>query len=68
MPETRKQNRNNDINDSVDKSLKDTSERVLSSEKREDIWAIIIAGIILLLSAINPDAVYTFFKKTLFMF
>jgi len=48
--------------------LKETSAKVLSSEKREDIWAIIIAGVVLVLCSISPDAVYTFFKKSLFLF
>ena len=55
-------------NESTEKVLQDTSKRVLSSEKREDLWAIIISGAILLLCSINPDAIYTFFKKTLFIF
>lgn len=44
------------------------SEEVLSSERREDIWAIVLAAIILLLSYIMPESIYHFFKKTLFLF
>ena len=54
--------------ENTEKVLKDTSKRVLSSEKREDLWAIIIAGVILLLCSISPDAIHTFFKKTLYLF
>ncbi len=50
------------------RALEETKKQVLSSEKREDIWAIVIAGIILLLCSVNPDAIHTFFKKTLFIF
>ncbi len=50
------------------KNTQQASEKVLSSEKREDLWAIIIAGIILILCCISPDAIYTFFKKSLFIF
>ena len=37
----------------------------LSSSKREDIWALIIAGIVMLISIAAPEAVYNFFKKLL---
>ncbi len=50
------------------KALEETGRQVLSSEKREDIWAIVIAGMILILCSVNPDAMHTFFKKTLFIF
>lgn len=40
----------------------------LSSSKREDIWALIIAGIVMLASIAAPDAVYNFFKKMLYLF
>ena len=45
-----------------------TPDRVLSSEKREDLWAIIIAAAVLVLCCINPEAVHQFFKKSLFLF
>ncbi len=40
----------------------------LSSAKREDIWALIIAGIVMLISIAAPEAVYNFFKKMLYVF
>ena len=40
----------------------------LSSSKREDIWALILAGIVMLISIAAPDAVYTVFKKLLYIF
>ena len=40
----------------------------LSSAKREDIWALIIAGIVMLASIAAPDTVYDFFKKVLYIF
>lgn len=41
---------------------------VLSSEKREDIWALLIALLILLISLWGPEAIYGFFKQTLIVF
>lgn len=40
----------------------------LSSAKREDIWALIIAGVVMLISIAAPEAVYDFFKKALYIF
>ncbi|MFH1842158.1 MAG: hypothetical protein ABIF77_03040 [bacterium] len=40
----------------------------LSSEKREDIWALLIALLVLVISLIAPEGLYDFFKKTLFPF
>jgi len=40
----------------------------ISSSKREDIWALIIATLILLASLAAPEAVHEFFKKTLYLF
>jgi hypothetical protein len=40
----------------------------LSSAKREDIWALIIAGIVMLASIAAPDAVHAFFKSVLYFF
>jgi len=40
----------------------------LSSSKREDIWALIIAGIVMLISIAAPEAVYNCFKKLLYIF
>ena len=38
----------------------------LSSAKREDIWALIIAGVVLVLALLAPDAVHSFFKNGLY--
>lgn len=40
----------------------------LSPEKREDIWALLIALVVLLISLWGPEAVYGFFKQTLILF
>ena len=40
----------------------------LSSAKREDIWALIIAGIVMAASMAAPESVHTFFNKLLFLF
>jgi NTP pyrophosphatase (non-canonical NTP hydrolase) len=56
-----------EVNEHVDEVQK-RSEEVLSSERREDIWAILLAVIIFLLSVIWPEPIYHFFKKTLFFF
>ena len=40
----------------------------LSSEKREDIWALLIALVIFLICLAAPEAIYVFFKNTLFVF
>ncbi len=40
----------------------------LSSAKREDIWALIIAGIVMLVSIAAPETVYNLFKKVLYIF
>lgn len=44
------------------------AEEVFSSEKREDIWAIIIATGIFLLSVAFPGQVHHFFSKVLYLF
>jgi len=41
---------------------------VLSSAKREDIWALVIAGVVMLISMAAPEAVYNIFKKILYIF
>jgi hypothetical protein len=48
--------------------LEHMAEDVFSSEKREDIWAIIISGSILILSLAFPDQIYHFFTKALYLF
>ena len=40
----------------------------LSSAKREDIWALIIASVVMLISFAAPEGVYRFFKEVLFLF
>ena len=47
--------------------IKKLSEDVFSSEKREDIWAILLAILIFILSYIAPNAIHHFFKNTLFL-
>jgi len=51
-----------------DSELEHMAEDVFSSEKREDIWAIIIAMGVLVLSLAFPDQVYHFFKYGLYLF
>ncbi len=38
----------------------------LSSAKREDIWALLIAFAVFLVSAAAPETVYNLFKKLLY--
>jgi len=38
----------------------------LSSAKREDIWALIIALVVLALAMLAPDAIHSFFEKGLY--
>jgi hypothetical protein len=40
----------------------------LSSAKREDIWALVIAGTVMLIAIAAPEAVHDFFKNVLFIF
>ena len=47
--------------------MKEKTTGGLSSEKREDIWAIILALAVLLLSVAAPDMVHDIFKKYLFI-
>ena len=39
----------------------------LSSAKREDIWALLIAAAVMLAALAAPEAVHTFFKKVLYL-
>ncbi len=48
--------------------LKHVAGEVFSSEKREDVWAIIIATAIFLVSVAFPDQTYHFFSKVLYLF
>ena len=58
--------------DSLDKQQESEREHVVrevfSSEKREDIWALIIAMGVLILSAAFPEQIYHFFKQGLYLF
>jgi len=47
--------------------MKEKDPGSLSSEKREDIWAIILALAVLLFSILAPDLVHDLFKKYLFI-
>jgi hypothetical protein len=44
------------------------AEEVFTSEKREDIWAIVIVAIIFVFSIAFPTQVYHFFNKVLYLF
>jgi len=44
----------------------DTKPPGLSSAKREDIWALLIAGAVMLAALAAPEAIHTFFKKLLY--
>ena len=46
----------------------DVSEKAFSSEKREDIWALLIAMGILLLSVAFPAQIHHFFSSMLYLF
>ena len=48
--------------------VQDASEKAFSSEKREDIWALIIAMGILLLSVAFPAQIHHFFSSMLYLF
>ena len=58
-----------DASDNQSKSeVEHVAEEVISSEKREDIWAIIIAMLTLILCVAFPEQIYNFFKKALYFF
>lgn len=48
--------------------LQEAAEEAFSSEKREDIWALLIALAILLLSVAFPEQIRHFFSSTLYLF
>ena len=48
--------------------VQDVSEKAFSSEKREDIWALLIAMGILLLSVAFPARIHHFFSSMLYLF
>ena len=49
-------------------SNEDEPQQGLSSEKREDIWALIIAGAIFLVSVAFPAQIHAFFSSVLVLF
>ena len=51
-----------------DSELEHVAGEVFSSEKREDVWAIVIATGCFLLSVAFPDQTYHFFNKVLYLF
>ena len=53
------------MSESAEKSS--TKSGGLSPSKREDIWALIIATLVMLVSLAAPEAVYEFFKKILYV-
>ena len=46
----------------------DIAEKTLSSEKREDIWALIVTMVILGLCVAFPDQIHYLFRDTLYLF
>ena len=48
--------------------LQEAAEEAFSSEKREDVWALLIAMAILLLSVAFPEQIRHFFSSTLYLF
>ena len=53
------------MSESADKG--GTKSSGLSSSKREDIWALIIAALVMIVSLAVPEGVYEFFKKILYV-
>lgn len=51
----------------TDKASDKREAPALTPEKREDIWAIIIAMVVLLGSMAAPEAVHNFFKNLLYL-
>ncbi len=51
-----------------DKKATESKPGGLSSAKREDIWALIIAAAVMGVSVLSPDGVYRFFKDILYLF
>jgi len=40
----------------------------LSPERREDIWALMLAMLVMLVAILAPEAVHTFFKDIIYVF
>lgn len=60
--------RPDDVGKQQEAEVEHVAEEVFSSEKREDIWAIIIVLAIFLLSVAFPAQIHHFFSKTLYLF
>lgn len=58
--------------DAVDKQqqseVEHVAEEVFTSEKREDIWAILIVVVVFLVSVAFPAQVHHFFTQVLYLF
>ena len=57
-----------DLKKQQQSEVEHTAEEVFSSEKREDVWAIIIAAVIFLISVVFPDQLHFFFSNVLYVF
>ncbi|MBH98259.1 MAG: hypothetical protein CMM56_07375 [Rhodospirillaceae bacterium] len=52
----------------LESDVTQNAEETFSSEKREDLWAIIIALGIFVCSLLFPDQVFNFFRDVLYFF
>jgi len=57
-----------DVDKQQETEVEHVADEVFSSEKREDIWAILIVLAIFLLSIAFPAQLHHFFSKTLYLF
>jgi hypothetical protein len=57
-----------DVDKQQETEVEHVAEEVFSSEKREDIWAILIVLAIFLLSIAFPAQLHHFFSKSLYLF
>lgn len=44
------------------------AEESLSAERREDIWALLLAALVMLIAILAPEAVHAFFKEIIYVF
>jgi hypothetical protein len=58
----------NEPQSSQQSTAEHVAQDVFSSEKREDIWALLIAAGIFLVSVIAPEPVHAFFSSVLVLF